>query len=60
MPRRKLSERNIRKLTKMGGGKSFGITFPISFIRELGWRERQKLKVEFDKKRKRIIVRDWE
>jgi len=33
MPRRKLSEQNIRKITKMGGGKSYGITIPISIIR---------------------------
>jgi len=59
MPRRKISEQNIRKLTKMGGGRSFGITLPISFIRQLKWRERQKLVVEFDKARKRIIVKDW-
>lgn len=60
MPRRKLEQRNIRKLTKMGGGHSFGITIPISFIRQLKWRERQKLIVEFDKRRKRLIVKDWE
>ena len=60
MSRRKLSDKNIRKLTKMGGGRSFGITLPISFIRQLKWRERQKLVVEFDEKKKRIIVRDWE
>ena len=60
MPRRKLPEKNIRKLTKMGGGKSFGITLPISFVRQLKWREHQKLVVKFDKRRKKIIVQDWE
>jgi len=60
MPRRNLKEQNIRKITKMGGGKSYGITLPISFIRELKWRERQKIVVEFDKRRKRLIIKDWE
>jgi len=59
MARRKLSQRNIRKLTKMGGGNSYGITLPISFIRELKWRERQKLVVELDKRRKMIRIKDW-
>ncbi len=59
MARRKLSQRNIRKLSKMGGGKSYGITLPISFIRELKWKERQKLVVELDKRRKTIKIKDW-
>ncbi len=59
MARRKLSQRNIRKLSKMGGGKSYGITLPISFIRQLKWRERQKLVVELDKRRKTIRIKDW-
>jgi hypothetical protein len=33
MPRRKLQEKNIRKITKMGGGRSFGITLPIEMIK---------------------------
>lgn len=57
MARRKLSEKNIRKLTKMGGGRSMGLTLPIEMIKELKWRERQKIKVRrFGKK---IILEDW-
>lgn len=59
MPRRKLEQNNIRKLTKIGGGRSYSITLPISFIRELGWKERQKLKVDFNKSKKTIRVKDW-
>ncbi len=58
MARRKLSEKNIRKLTKMGGGKSFGITLPIEMVRELKWRERQKISVR--KFGQKIILQDWE
>lgn len=57
MPRRKLSERNIRKLTRTSGGGSMGITLPIEMVRELGWRERQKLVVK--KVGKRLIIKDW-
>jgi len=57
MARRKLNERNIRKITKMGGGKSFGITLPIEMIRKLKWRERQKVVVKL--RGKKITVEDW-
>ncbi|KKU94052.1 MAG: hypothetical protein UY26_C0003G0202 [Candidatus Jorgensenbacteria bacterium GW2011_GWA1_48_13] len=57
MARRKTTEKNIRKITKMGGGKSFGITLPIEVVRKLGWRERQKVVVEL--KGRKLIVKDW-
>lgn len=38
-------EKSIRKLTKLGG-KSIGLTLPIEFVRELGWREKQKVIVK--------------
>ena len=39
-------KKNIRKLTRMGGGRSVGIVLPIDYIRDLKWRERQKVVVE--------------
>lgn len=57
MARRKLSEKHIRKLTRMGGGRSMGITLPIEMIRELKWRERQKLVVK--KRGKKLTIEDW-
>jgi len=45
MARRKLSENNIRKLTKSGNG-SIGLTLPIEIIRELGWREKQRVTIK--------------
>jgi len=57
MARRKLSQMNIRKLTRVGGGKSFCITIPISFIRKLKWRERQKLVVKL--RGSKITIEDW-
>ena len=56
MARRKLSERNVRKLLKNSGG-SIQITLPIEFIRELKWRDGQKVTVQ--KVGNRLIIEDW-
>lgn len=56
MPRQKSQDENIRKLTKLGG-KSIAVTLPIEIVRELGWKEKQKVVV------KRIPggvqIKDW-
>lgn len=57
MARIKVGSESVRKLTKMGGGRSFGVTLPIGLIRKLGWKERQKLVVK--PKGKKIVVKDW-
>jgi len=59
MARQKLENRNIRKLSKVGGGKTYSITLPIEYVRKLGWQKTQKVNVELDTKRKRIIIKDW-
>lgn len=56
MSGRKLSERNIRKLTKVGG-KSLAVTIPIEIIRKLAWKEKQKVVVNL--KGSRLIIKDW-
>lgn len=56
MSRRKLKEKNIRKLTRVGG-TSLSITIPVEFIKEFGWRERQKVVVK--KSGKKLIISDW-
>jgi len=56
MSRRKLKEKNIRKITKVGRG-SFAVTIPIEIIGELGWREKQKVTVR--KSGKKVIIEDW-
>jgi len=53
--RRKLDERNTRKLGKRDG--SYYVTLPIEMVRELKWRQGQK--VEFRKKGKELIIKDW-
>jgi len=56
MSRRKLEDKNIRKLTKLGV-KSIAVTIPIDIIRKLKWRERQKVVVKL--KGKVIFIKDW-
>ena len=48
--------KNIRKLTRLGK-RSIGLTLPIDLIRELGWKEKQKVVVR--KVGKKVIVEDW-
>jgi hypothetical protein len=57
--RKRLGENLVRKLSKVGGF-SYGLTLPIDVIRKFKWRERQKLQLTVDEKRKRIIIEDWE
>ena len=56
MANRKSGETNIRKLTKLGG-KSIGLTLPIELVRELGWREKQRVIVK--KIKGGFTVRDY-
>ena len=42
---RKIQDKSVRKLTKLGG-KSIGLTLPIELVRELGWREKQRVVVK--------------
>ena len=57
MPNSKYQNRQIRKLSKTGGGKSFAITLPMEYIKKLKWKEKQKLQVEM--KGRTIFVKDW-
>jgi len=57
MSRRSLIEQDIRKLTRMGGGRSLGLTIPISIVRKLKLRERQKVVVKA--RGKKIVIEDW-
>jgi len=58
MARRKLKNKNIRKLTRMGRkGSSLGLTIPKELATELGWRERQKVVVK--KVGSNLMISDW-
>jgi bifunctional DNA-binding transcriptional regulator/antitoxin component of YhaV-PrlF toxin-antitoxin module len=56
MSTRKMEDKNIRKLTK-AGKKSIAVTIPIEIVRELGWREKQKVLVK--KSGSKLVVSDW-
>lgn len=60
MPRRKIVNRDIRKIQKKGtsSGGSYAVTLPVEYVSELGWRERQKVRVR--KYGKKLIIEDWE
>jgi len=57
MARRKLEDRNVRKLTRTGSGKSISVTLPIEIVRALKWRDKQKVVVT--KRGKGILIKDW-
>lgn len=42
--RRVLKDRNIRKISRIGN-KSLGVTLPVEMLKDLGWREKQRVKV---------------
>jgi antitoxin component of MazEF toxin-antitoxin module len=58
MPTKKLAEKNIRKLTRMGrAGSSLGLTLPKEIVSALGWKERQKVAVK--KVKGGVLIKDW-
>lgn len=56
MEKKTTEDKSVRKLTKVGG-KSIGLTLPIELVRELGWREKQKVVVK--RIRGGFEIRDW-
>lgn len=57
MARQKIEDRGIRKLTRTGNGKSVSVTLPIEYVRELGWRDKQKVVVT--KQGQKLVIEDW-
>jgi bifunctional DNA-binding transcriptional regulator/antitoxin component of YhaV-PrlF toxin-antitoxin module len=49
----------VHKLTR-AGSHSYTITVPKEIVKELKWRERQKLEITYDSKKKEFKVKDWE
>ena len=48
----------IRKLTKVGGGRSYSVVIPMEMVKDLRWQERQKLVIK--RKGKEIVIKDWD
>lgn len=57
MARRKLENRNIRKLYRTGKRGSISVTIPIDLVRSLKWRAGQKVIVK--KRGKGVSIVDW-
>jgi len=57
--KRRIENRNIRKITKVASGQSYSITLPIDVIRRWKWRERQKVVLTMNEEEKSITIRDW-
>lgn len=56
MANAKSDEKDVRKLTKVGG-KSISVTLPIDLVRELGWKEKQKVSVK--RVHGGLLIKDW-
>lgn len=52
----KQKDKNIRKITRVGK-TSLAVTIPIETVRELKWKEHQKVTVK--KVRGGVLVKDW-
>jgi len=55
MSMRKIEDSEVRKIFKHGDSRA--ITLPIKLLRELGWRDNQKLVAK--KYGKGILIQDW-
>ncbi len=53
---KKLVDKSVRKLTR-AGKTSLSVTIPVEIIKDLGWKEKQKVKVKRIKGG--IEIRDW-
>jgi antitoxin component of MazEF toxin-antitoxin module len=54
--RRKIEDRKIRKIFRHGDSRA--ITLPAELLRELGWRDNQKVVAK--KYGNGILIQDWE
>ncbi len=56
MTRRKLKDKNVRKITRVGK-TSLAVTLPKELVKDLGWREKQKVVVK--RVRGGLLIKDW-
>lgn len=52
---RNLNEQNVRKIFKLN--QSYSVTLPINDIRNLNWKEGQKVVIK--QKGNDLIIKDW-
>ncbi len=56
MTTRKSGKQNIRKLVKLGK-TSLVVALPMATVKDLKWREKQKVVVQ--KSGRKLIIKDW-
>ena len=56
MGRRKIGQEKIRNIQKSGSG--YTVSIPVELIRDLGWRERQKVTITRSGRGK-IVIEDY-
>ncbi len=56
MARKRLEERNVRKLRKNTGGTVL-VSLPIELVRSLKWRDGQKVVIK--KRGQGMVIEDW-
>lgn len=52
-------KKHIMKIRKVST-HSYAITIPKEVIKDFGWRERQKVEILSDNRKKEIKIKDWE
>ena len=55
---KRFNKKDIRKITKIGG-HSYGVILPIEVVKNWRWKERQKVVLEINQKKKVIKIKDW-
>jgi len=55
MPRRKLKNKNVRNIQK--NQRTYSVSLPVEAVKELGWKERQKVVVK--RRGKKLTIEDW-
>ncbi|MBU4482446.1 AbrB/MazE/SpoVT family DNA-binding domain-containing protein [Candidatus Parcubacteria bacterium] len=54
-----MQDKYIHKIRKVST-HSYAVTLPKQVVKDLKWREKQKIEIVYDKARKRVIISDWE
>lgn len=57
MAQAKLTDRSIRKLSKVASGNSYSVTIPIDIVRAMKWKERQRLVIT--REGRHVVIKDW-
>lgn len=56
MGNRSYDERNVRSISH-GSNGSYYVTLPLELVKQLGWREKQKVVVTLHGSR--LVIEDW-